>query len=114
MAAANPAGGSSGITCRPCQLPDDFVQIMEVINAAAIVYAPALTRTHPCFIRTAGLGTGADGRAVPVLLLATGTRGVIPDDAWAEPYMPEDELRGDIEEAGITFCEHTDMALHSC
>jgi hypothetical protein len=32
-------------------------------------------------------------------------KGVIPDDAWAEPYMPEDELRGDIEEAGINFCE---------
>jgi hypothetical protein len=34
-----PMEAPASITCRPCQLPADFAQIMEVINAAAIVYA---------------------------------------------------------------------------
>ena len=30
-------------------------------------------------------------------------KGVIPADRWTEPYMPEAELRGEIE-AGVGFC----------
>ena len=33
---------------------------------------------------------------------ATAYRGVIPDDCWCEPYMPEEELRAEIA-AGIDF-----------
>ncbi len=32
-------------------------------------------------------------------------KGVIPADCWDEPYMPEDELRGEIE-AGVRFTGH--------
>ncbi|MRR36840.1 GNAT family N-acetyltransferase, partial [bacterium] len=42
---------------------------------------------------------------VPVMLeiindAARAYRGVIPADCWAEPYMPEDELRREIEDGG--------------
>jgi GNAT superfamily N-acetyltransferase len=30
-------------------------------------------------------------------------QGVIPDDCWQEPYMPEEELRSEIA-AGVDFC----------
>ena len=30
-------------------------------------------------------------------------KGVIPDDAWKEPYMPADELRHQIDEAKVVF-----------
>jgi GNAT superfamily N-acetyltransferase len=30
-------------------------------------------------------------------------KGVIPDDCWCEPYMPEEELRAEIA-AGVDFC----------
>jgi len=44
---------------------------------------------------------------VPVMLeiindAARAYRGVIPADCWAEPYMPEDELRREIED-GVQF-----------
>ena len=34
---------------------------------------------------------------------ATAYRGQIPDDAWKEPYMSREELRGEIDDAGIDF-----------
>ncbi len=37
---------------------------------------------------------------------AVAYRGVIPEDCWSEPYMPAEELQGEIE-AGVVFwgCE---------
>jgi hypothetical protein len=29
-------------------------------------------------------------------------RGIIPEDRWKEPYMPREELKGEIE-AGVAF-----------
>ncbi|MDP7387060.1 MAG: GNAT family N-acetyltransferase, partial [Nitrospinota bacterium] len=29
-------------------------------------------------------------------------KGIIPEDRWSEPYMPEAELRGEID-AGVAF-----------
>ncbi len=47
---------------------------------------------------------GGDFSAIASVIndAATAYRGVIPDDCWHEPYMPEAELRDEIE-AGVVF-----------
>ena len=35
-------------------------------------------------------------------------RGVIPADCWKEPYMPEEELRGEISAGVVFWCAETD------
>jgi GNAT superfamily N-acetyltransferase len=51
------------------------------------------------------LGAGADDREAILRIVnaaAEAYRGVIPADRWHEPYMPADELEGELE-AGVTF-----------
>jgi GNAT superfamily N-acetyltransferase len=43
-----------------------------------------------------------DDLLVVVNAAAVAYRGVIPDDCWAEPYMPAEELAGEIA-AGVVF-----------
>ncbi|MBO9561526.1 MAG: GNAT family N-acetyltransferase [Niastella sp.] len=49
--------------------PEDFKQILEIINDAAVAY-----------------------------------KGIIPEDRWHEPYMPEEELRHQINDGVIFWC----------
>ena len=37
---------------------------------------------------------------------ASAYKGVIPEDRWHEPYMPEEELREQIADGVVFYCYH--------
>jgi GNAT superfamily N-acetyltransferase len=60
---------------QPCT-PEDFNDILEIINDAAIAY-----------------------------------KGIIPADRWHEPYMPEEELRMQINDGVTFYCYRSDQDI---